>query len=69
MGVAEVESQLASDKAQSDAVKQFAQRWSPTTQDQHELKTLTQNKNIALPTDSVRKHKARRMLAKFLVPP
>jgi putative membrane protein len=59
-GMAEVElGQLASQKAQSDQVKQFAQRM---VQDHgkanDELKSLAQQKNITLPTDLDSKHKA-----------
>jgi len=60
--MAEVElGQLASQKAQSDQVKQFAQRM---VQDHgkanDELKTLAQQKNITLPTDLDAKHKSTR---------
>jgi putative membrane protein len=59
-GMAEVElGQLASQKAQSDQVKQFAQRM---VQDHgkanDELKSLAQQKNITLPTELDAKHKA-----------
>jgi len=59
-GMAEVElGQLASQKAQSDQVKQFAQRM---VQDHgkanDELKSLAQQKNITLPTELDGKHKA-----------
>jgi putative membrane protein len=59
-GMAEVEiGELASDKAQSDEVKKFAQRMvTDHGKVNDELKTLAQNKNIALPTDSGAKHKA-----------
>jgi putative membrane protein len=59
-GMAEVElGQLATQKAQSDQVKQFAQRM---VQDHgkanDELKSLAQQKNITLPTELDAKHKA-----------
>src|SRR5438105_2218666 len=59
-GMAEVElGQLASQKAQSDQVKQFAQRM---VQDHgkanDELKSLAQQKNITVPTGLDAKHKA-----------
>jgi len=59
-GMGEVElGQLASQKAQSDQVKQFAQRM---VQDHgkanDELKSLAQQKNITLPTELDAKHKA-----------
>jgi putative membrane protein len=59
-GMAEVEvGQLASDKAQSDSVKQFAKRMvTDHGKMNDELKTLAQNKNISLPSDSGAKHKA-----------
>jgi putative membrane protein len=59
-GMAEVEiGQLAGGKAQSEAVKQFAQRMvTDHGKVNDELKTLAQNKNISLPTDSGAKHKA-----------
>jgi len=59
-GMAEVElGQLASEKAQSDQVKQFAQRMvTDHGKANDELKSLAQSKNIALPTDPGAKHKA-----------
>jgi putative membrane protein len=61
-GMAEVElGQLASDKAQSSDVKQFAQRMvTDHGKANDELKTLAQSKNITLPTDAGAKHKATR---------
>jgi putative membrane protein len=58
--MAEVElGRLAGEKAQSDQVKQFAQRMvSDHGKANDELKTLAQNKNISLPTDPGAKHKA-----------
>jgi putative membrane protein len=59
-GMAEVElGQLASDKAESSAVKQFAQRMvTDHGKANDELKSLAQSKNIMLPTDLDAKHKA-----------
>jgi putative membrane protein len=59
-GMAEVElGQLASDKAQSDQVKQFAQRMvTDHGKANDELKSLAQRKNITLPTEVGAKHKA-----------
>jgi putative membrane protein len=59
-GMAEVElGQLASDKAESPAVKQFAQRMvTDHGKANDELKSLAQSKNIMLPTDLDAKHKA-----------
>jgi putative membrane protein len=59
-GMAEVElGQLASEKAQSSDVKQFAQRMvTDHGKANDELKTLAQSKNITLPTDVGAKHKA-----------
>lgn len=59
-GMAEVElGQLASDKAQSDAVKQFAQRMvTDHGKANDELKALAQSKNITLPTELDAKHKS-----------
>jgi len=59
-GMAEVElGKLASEKAQSEQVKQFAQRMvTDHGKANDELKTLAQNKNISLPTDPGAKHKA-----------
>ena len=59
-GMAEVElGRVASGKAQSDAVKRFAERMvTDHGKINDELKTLAQNKNISLPTDSGAKHKA-----------
>jgi len=59
-GMAEVElGQLASEKAQSSDVKQFAQRMvTDHGKANEELKSLAQSKNITLPTDVGAKHKA-----------
>jgi putative membrane protein len=59
-GMAEVElGQLAKDKAQSEPVKTFADRMvTDHGKANDELKTLAQQKNITLPTDSGAKHKA-----------
>jgi len=59
-GMAEVElGQLASQKASSDQVKQFAQRMvTDHGKANDELKTLAQNKNITLPTAVDAKDKA-----------
>jgi putative membrane protein len=59
-GMAEVElGQLATEKAQSEQVKQFAQRMvTDHGKANDELKSLAQSKNISLPTDSGAKHKA-----------
>lgn len=59
-GMAEVElGQLATDKAQSDAVKQFAQRMvTDHGKANDELKSLAESKSIMLPTDLDAKHKA-----------
>jgi putative membrane protein len=59
-GMAEVElGQLAKDKAQSDAVKQFGERMvTDHGKANDELKTLAQSKNITLPADLDAKHKA-----------
>jgi len=58
-GMAEVElGQLATQKASSDAVKQFGQRMvTDHGKANDELKTLAQSKSITLPTD-IGKHKA-----------
>jgi putative membrane protein len=59
-GMAEVElGQLATEKASSDAVKQFGQRMvTDHGKANDELKSLAQSKNIMLPTDIGAKHKA-----------
>lgn len=59
-GMAEVElGQLAVSKAQSDQVKQFAQRMvTDHGKANDELKSLAQSKNVMLPTDSGAHHKA-----------
>jgi putative membrane protein len=59
-GMAEVElGQLAADKAESSAVKQFAQRMvTDHGKANDELKSLAQSKNITLPADLDAKHKA-----------
>jgi len=59
-GMAEVEiGKLASDKASSDQVKQFAQRMVTDHQKANdELKSIAQSKNITLPTDLGPKHKS-----------
>lgn len=59
-GMAEVElGQLASEKAQSDQVKQFAQRMvTDHGKANDELKSLVASKNISLPSDSGAHHKA-----------
>lgn len=59
-GMAEVElGNLAKQKAQSDQVKQFADRMvTDHGKANDELKTLAQNKNITLPSDLDAKHKA-----------
>ncbi len=59
-GMAEVElGQLAATKAQSDQVKQFAQRMvTDHGKANDELKQMAQTKNIMLPTDSGAHHKA-----------
>jgi putative membrane protein len=59
-GMAEVElGQLATQKASSDAVKQFGQRMvTDHGKANDELKTLAQSKSITLPTDIGAKHKA-----------
>ncbi|MFN7913791.1 MAG: DUF4142 domain-containing protein [Vicinamibacterales bacterium] len=59
-GMAEVElGQLATEKAQSDQVKQFAQRMvTDHGKANDELKSLVSSKNINLPTDSGAHHKA-----------
>jgi putative membrane protein len=61
-GMAEVEfGKLASEKAASDQVKQFAQRMVTDHQKAgDELKSLAQTKNITLPTELGPKHKALR---------
>lgn len=59
-GMAEVElGQLAATKAQSDQVKQFAQRMvTDHGKANDELKSLAQSRNIMLPTDGGAHHKA-----------
>jgi len=59
-GLAEVElGQMASSKAQSAEVKQFAQRMvTDHGKANEELKSLAQSKNMTLPTDVGAKHKA-----------
>jgi putative membrane protein len=59
-GMAEVElGKLASEKAQSEQVKQFGQRMEKDHgQANDELKSLAQQKNITLPTELDAKHKA-----------
>jgi putative membrane protein len=59
-GMAEVDlGQLASTKAQSDQVKQFAQRMvTDHGKSNAELKALAQSKNVAVPADSGAQHKA-----------
>lgn len=59
-GMAEVElGQLASGKAQSDPVKQFAQRMvTDHGKANEELKSLAQSRRVTLPTDSGVHHKA-----------
>jgi putative membrane protein len=59
-GMAEVElGKLATEKASTDAVKQFGQRMvDDHSKANDELKTLAQSKNITLPTDIGAKHKA-----------
>jgi putative membrane protein len=61
-GMAEVElAKLASEKASSDPVKQFAQRMVTDHQKANdELKSIAQNKNITLPTELGPKHKTLR---------
>jgi putative membrane protein len=59
-GIAEVQlGQMASEKATSDAVKQFAQRMvTDHGKANDELKTLAKNKNITLPDDPGAEHKS-----------
>jgi len=61
-GMAEVElAQLASQKASSDQVKQFAQRMAADhAKANEELKSLAQTKGITVPTDIDAKHKQTR---------